>query len=122
MPTRKLDTGELELTRRLLERIRRELDQLSRGDSALLFAYRRKIWKELVYDERLKPGARAALRRRKMAEQQSICPICMTALPPKGFDAILDRTDAMKGYTGPNVRLIHRACDLKVQTERGFKG
>ncbi len=122
MPTRKLSNQELAHAKALLERTRAALMELAGDDGQKLFAYRRKLWKELVYDERLKPSQRAALRRRKVAEQQGLCPICKTPLPPKGFDAILDRLDAMIGYTDSNVRLIHRSCDLTVQKERGFKG
>lgn len=122
METRKLTDAELEKARVLLQQVRTTLRDLSGGDPKLLFAYRRKLWKELVYDERLKPRARAALRLRKMGEQQGLCKICNKPLPARGFDAILDKLDGMKGYSDSNVRLIHRSCDLTIQAERGFKG
>jgi hypothetical protein len=47
MPNRNLTLDELELARALLKDIRERLTALAAGDSELLFAYRRKIAKEL---------------------------------------------------------------------------
>lgn len=47
----------------LLKEVRQRLATLSDGDPLLLFAYRRKVFKELIYDERGKPMVRAKLKR-----------------------------------------------------------
>jgi hypothetical protein len=95
------------------------LNELSGQDAALLFAYRRKIAKELGYDERGKPMLRRMLKARKMGEQKGICPICSKPLPEKY--AVLDRLDGMAGYTPENTRLIHPECDTKIQLGRGYR-
>ena len=119
MPNRRLSEFELEtIARPLLAETRERLIALSKGDAELLWALRRKIYKELVYDERSKPMVRMALKRRKFAEQKGICAICQKELFPKG--SVLDRFEAMKGYTSINTRLICVPCDTKVQTKRGY--
>ncbi len=122
MPTRKLTDEQRSRIRPLLERVRESLKEMSGDDPELLFAYRRKIAKELNYDERGKPAKRRALRLRKFNSQEGSCPLCGKPLPPSGFDAILDKLDGMGGYTERNVRLIHRECDLRTQRERAFTG
>jgi len=52
----------------LLADIRRRLVELSGGDERLLWALRRKIAKELAYDERGKPMDRKRLKSRKRVE------------------------------------------------------
>ena len=52
MPNRNLTPDELERANELLADIREQLTKLAVGDPLLLFAYRRKIAKELGYDER----------------------------------------------------------------------
>jgi UTP:GlnB (protein PII) uridylyltransferase len=59
MPNRQLTKEELQMANRLLTEIRARLDALAGGDADLLFAYRRKISKELGYDERSKPMLRS---------------------------------------------------------------
>jgi hypothetical protein len=34
--------------------------------------------------------------------------------------AVLDRIEAMAGYTAENTRLIHPECDTAVQRSRGY--
>lgn len=51
MANRQLSKEELETANALLNRIRSELIGLSNGNADLLFAYRRKIYKELTYDD-----------------------------------------------------------------------
>jgi hypothetical protein len=46
---RNLSSEELKMARSLLDEIREKLDVLAAGDLNLLFAYRRKIYKELIY-------------------------------------------------------------------------
>lgn len=118
MPNRRLTPEELVLANDLLAEIRTRLDGLSGGDRDLLFAYRRKIYKELIYDERDKPMVRRRLKKEKHREQGGICPACGEALPDTY--TVLDRLNAVDGYTTANTRLIHQACDIKIQQERGY--
>jgi hypothetical protein len=120
--TRKLSTEELEESKNLLAQVRESLRTLSAGDSELLFAYRRKLAKELQYDERSKPAQRKSLKRRKLIAQEGKCAICGTSLPPAALGAILDRLNAMAGYTDANTRLLCKDCDLGTQRERAFSG
>lgn len=52
MPNRNLTPDELKLANELLAGIRERLIKLAGNDPQLLFAYRRKVSKELSYDER----------------------------------------------------------------------
>jgi hypothetical protein len=94
------------------------LDAASSGDDQLLWALRRKLSKELSYLERGKPMERKALKLAKRVEQHGLCAICGHPLPEQG--AVLDRKEAMAGYTLENTRLVHYECDRQVQAERGF--
>lgn len=118
MANPRLTPEQLELARTLLEDVRTRLVDLSGGDGELLFAYRRKVYKELVYDERGKPKARERLKHLKMREQKALCPLCNELLPERG--AVLDRTRAVDGYTPENTRLIHAACDVAHQASKGY--
>jgi DNA repair exonuclease SbcCD ATPase subunit len=118
MGNRQLTADELERANALLEEVRQRLESLSGSDRELLFAYRRKVFKELMHDERSKPSVRRALKLRKWKEQQGLCPICNEALPDKY--AVLDRTNAVDGYTAANTRLIHAACDTRNQASKGY--
>jgi hypothetical protein len=120
MPNRQLSQNELEaLFRPLLTQVRERLAALSSGDGELLWALRRKLSKELSYDERGRPGDRRTLKAFKRGEQGGLCALCKNSLPAKG--AVLDRLQAMPGYTPDNTRLICVPCDTKVQEERGYK-
>ena len=66
---------------------------LSGGDENLLWALRRKITKELGYDERGKPGHRTKLKQLKRKEQKNLCALCQKPLPEEG--SVLDRLQAM---------------------------
>src|SRR4051794_13010638 len=81
----------------LIAKVRSCLTLMSGGDDALLWALRRKLAKELIYDERGKPQHRAVLKLQKRVEQQNQCALCKNELPQSG--AVLDRLKAMKGYT-----------------------
>jgi hypothetical protein len=98
--------------------VRSKLVELSGGDKELLFAYRRKIYKELGYDERSKPMARRALKDKKWKEQRGLCAICNNELPT-GY-TVLDRLRAVDGYTAENTRLIHQDCDVSQQKSKGY--
>lgn len=102
----------------LLESIRSEMSRLTQGDLHFLFALRRKVYTRLVYDERGTPNERRALKKKKRQEQDNFCPLCNTILPES--HCVLDRFVAVDGYTAENTRLIHQACDIRVQQERKF--
>ena len=118
MANRVLTTPELIQAHELLADIRQRLNELAAGDPAALFSFRRKIAKELVYDERGKTGERNKLKARKFGEQAGICAECGEHLPEKG--AHLDRKNAMDGYTPANTDLIHAECHTKRQAARGW--
>src|SRR5712692_4788351 len=102
----------------LFNDVREKLDSASGGDEQLLWALRRKLAKELSYLERGKPMERKALKLAKRVEQHGLCAICGQPLPESG--AVLDRKEAMAGYSLENTRLVHHECDRKLQAERGF--
>lgn len=118
MANRNLDPEELDQANTLLDEIRTKLDILSKGDKELLFAFRRKIYKELTYDERNKPMIRRKLKDQKWKEQRGLCAICGKDLPERYV--ILDRLNAVDGYTKENTRLIHQECDIKYQQKKGY--
>ncbi len=118
MPNRVLSPEELVRANELLAKMRTELEILAGGDKDLLFAYRRKVYKELTYDERSGPTARRKLKTLKRKEQNNLCPICGEQLPEKY--AVLDRFRAVDGYVPENTRLIHQHCDVKTQEARGY--
>lgn len=118
MPNRQSTQDERLRAHALLERIRTELEALADGDTDLLFAFRRKIYKELTYDERGKPMARRRLKAFKRRQQGGLCPICDQALP-KAY-AVLDRINAADGYTPEKTQLIHAVCDIETQASRGY--
>lgn len=118
MSNRRLNAEELEKARSLLDEVRLRLDELSCGDRELLFAYRRKIAKELTYDERSGPIQRRKLKRAKFKQQNGLCSICQKELPHKY--TVLDRLNAIDGYTEENTHLIHQECDIEIQKSRGY--
>lgn len=118
MTNPRLTSEQLDHARALLDEIRVRLVALSNGDAELLFAYRRKVAKELTYDERSKPMVRRRLKALKMKAQGGVCPLCSESLPERG--AVLDRTRAVDGYTVDNTRLIHAACDVAYQAAKGY--
>ena len=119
MPNRQLSKDELDmLSSPLIIEVRKRLVELSGGNEDLLWALRRKLFKELTYDERGKPMQRRKLKDQKRAEQDNKCARCGKSLPVKYI--VLDRIEAMKGYTSENTRLLCQECDIKVQSERGY--
>jgi len=118
MGNRQLSTVELDAANNLLRSVRGRLEELSGGDAALLWALRRKVYKELAYDERGKPMHRRKLKRQKLREQEGLCAVCNGPLPESY--AVLDRLEAMGGYTAANTRLIHQQCDTAVQRSRRY--
>lgn len=120
MPNRQLTKVELaELFAPLMNQVRLRLAELSQGDAALLWALRRKLFKELMYDERSKPMERRVLKKRKILEQAGKCAACRGELPSR--NSVLDRLEAMKGYTPENTRVLCPDCDTNIQMERGYR-
>lgn len=119
MPNRNLTECELVQARELLKKIRDELAVLSGGDQERLFAFRRKIFKELGYDERNTPAHRNKVKKLKLVSQDGQCVGGCQQPLPKTY-AILDRFEAYKGYTVENTRLICRSCDERIQAERRY--
>src|SRR5437868_964887 len=103
MPNRRLTTEELDLANAILDATRHRLNEAAQGDQDLLFALRRKIAKELTYDERSKPMVRRALKTKMRALQNGLCPLCKEQLPERY--CVLDRFNAADGYVAENVRL-----------------
>lgn len=118
MPNRQLSPEELLLANELLVEVRAKLKALSGGDNDLLFAFRRKVYKELTYDERSKPMVRRKLKDQKWKEQRGLCALCGKDLPTKY--TVLDRFNAADGYTSENTQLIHGECDVSNQASKGY--
>jgi hypothetical protein len=117
-PNRTLDDAELAAARTLLADIRALIDTAAGADEGLRFALNRKVYKELSYDERGKPNARASLKARMVKTQNGACAQCAKPLPES--DTVLDRLSAAGGYVDGNVRVLCRPCDLTIQRQRGF--
>jgi len=66
MANPRLTPEQLDLARALLDEVRARLVGRSGGDKELLFAHRRKVYKELMRDERGKPMVRRRLKQLKM--------------------------------------------------------
>ena len=92
--------------------------QLAGDDAELLFALRRKVYKELTYDERDKPMVRRRLKVQKRLAQGGQCAAGSHPLPENY--CVLDRLSAVDGYTAENTRLICQACDIATQQSRGY--
>lgn len=118
MTNRRLTDAEREILAPLLEDVRQRLSDLAAEDAELLWAYRRRMFNQLQYDERLKPPYRAALKKKKRLEQNGLCNVCKAKLPPSY--AVLDRHEGMKGYTVENTQLLCQACDAEKQRKLGY--
>jgi hypothetical protein len=118
MPNRNLTAEELSRANELLAEIRERLTSLAAGDPLLLFAYRRKVAKELQYDERGKPGARGKLKAMKWGQQNGKCVHCHEELPLEYSE--LDRKEAAAGYTQDNTELVHAKCHQDRQAAKGY--
>jgi DNA repair exonuclease SbcCD ATPase subunit len=118
MPNPLLTPNQLLQPQQILNEVRRLLSEASASDPELLFALRRKVQKELMHDERNKPAHRNRIKRLKRIEQDGCCPVCGGELPAKY--AVLDRFEAVKGYTVENTRLIHQKCDTRLKAENGY--
>jgi len=118
MPNRNLSANELKRASELLADIRKRLMDLAAGDPLLLFAYRRKVVKELGYDERGKPGARAKLKALKWGQQNGKCAHCGEELPLNYSE--LDRKNAVDFYTIENTELLHAKCHQARQKAKRY--
>lgn len=119
MPNRNLTPEELVgIFAPLLIEVRARLVSTAGGDEDLHWALRRKLAKELTYDERSKPVQRKALKARKRKAQNGQCLECRLQLPE--FGAVLDRLEAMGGYTDANTRLLCPECDSRIQREKRY--
>jgi hypothetical protein len=120
MPNRMLTEDERKrLFLPLIDEVRGRLEELSNVDADLMWALRRKLYKTLTYDKRDNPTNRRILKQVKRAIQHNTCATCGKCLPEK--NAVLDRFEAMKGYTEDNTRLICPGCNVRIQEERGYK-
>jgi len=119
MPNRTLAPDELKRAYELLEDIRARLNDLAAGDPLLLFANRRKVVKELGYDERGKPSVRKQLKVLKWGLQNRRCAHCGEEMPLKYSE--LDRKNAADGYTEENTELVHAKCHQARQGAKGYK-
>lgn len=114
MPNRRLtDVERQTLFAPLLEKARAMLRDAAQEDVDLYWALRRKLSKELGYDERGKPMDRKKLKKRKRAAQDGRCAACMAPLPERG--AVLDRHEAMGGHTAENTQLLCPTRDVAKQ-------
>jgi hypothetical protein len=118
MPNRNLNADELNRANELLVEIRERLTNLAAGNPLLLFAYRRKIAKELGYDERGKPGVRKQLKALKWGQQQGKCAHCQEDLPLRYSE--LDRKNAADLYTAENTELVHAKCHQLRQAAKRY--
>ena len=119
MPNRNLNPLELKKANTLLDKIRKSILDYSDGNLDLEFALRRKIYKELTYDERGKPSLRKKLKDKKRLSQNNLCTACKQILPLKY--AVLDRLNAKDGYTEENTNLICPGCDTEIQKTRFYR-
>ncbi len=119
MANPQLNRTQLSEAKKLLEKIRKEIKVIANNNPKLIFAFRRKIYKELMYDERSKPMERKRLKGLLRKKQKGLCFECKKALPRRG--AVLDRSEAIKRYNEKNVNLICSECDKKIQEKRQYK-
>lgn len=119
MANRVLTNDERDRLLPLLDDVRKRLRELSGADDDLHWAFRRRLFNQLQYDERLKPPYRAALKKKKRLEQNGLCNVCKTTLPES--HAILDRYEGMKGYTLKNTQLLCQHCDIEKQRRLKYR-
>jgi len=118
MSNRRLTSNERKVASQIITETRERIATFSKRDVELEFAMRRYIYIRLQHDERGTSMKRRALKTKLRSRQNNLCPLCGKQLPEK--NAVLDRLEAMKGYTEDNTRLLCPNCDKKVQQERGY--
>jgi hypothetical protein len=119
MANRNLSELELKKAKTILDKVRKDIKKYSGGDKELEFAFTRKVYKELIYDERGKPSIRRKLKQKMREMQNNLCAICKQTLSEKYV--VLDRKKASGGYTPENTKLICVDCDKKIQLARGYR-
>ena len=118
MANPQLTADQLQGANALLAEIRARLTEIAGTDEAFWWALRRKVAKELIYDERGKPSHCRALKAAQRKRQLGIFPECIEQLPETY--CVLDRKEGLLGYTMENTRLLCQPCDHRIQRERGF--
>jgi UTP:GlnB (protein PII) uridylyltransferase len=118
MANRRLTADELLKANEVLVDVRAKLKELAGDDRDLLFAYRRKVFKELIYDERGKPMQRRALKKKKWVQQEGRCAHCNEEMPVAYSE--LDRFNAADGYTVENTELVHDQCHRERQAAKRY--
>jgi hypothetical protein len=118
MANRNLNPDELKQSHLLLDDIRRKLEILADGDLQLLFAYRRKIYKELIYLERGKPMMRRKIKIQRYDLQHGKCAHCSENMEIQYSE--LDRRNAADGYAVENTELVHAKCHQARQAAKGY--
>ncbi|MBI2750518.1 MAG: hypothetical protein HYX43_14675 [Burkholderiales bacterium] len=102
----------------LFKRVIADLQRISRGDSHLLWALRRKLAKQLTYLERSTPTKRKILKALMWGKQKGKCAICKKDMALKNSE--LDRKDTVLGYVESNVRLVHHECHIEDQARKRY--
>src|SRR5881396_2642328 len=110
MPNRMLNKNEIAAANQIVDQICQQISTLAMDDPQLHFAYRRKIYKELIYKERGTPTQRRRLKKKKHSDQHGLCIQCAKSIPVKYSE--LDRLEAWKGYTEQNTRLVCHECHV----------
>ena len=118
MANRILTSSERQIAGIVVDDIRERLHQLSSNNADLEWALRRYVYIRLQNDERGTSMERRSLKAKLVMRQHADCAICRKPLPEKG--AVLDRLEAMKGYTEDNTRLLCPSCDKTVQEQRNY--
>lgn len=118
MANRRLNADELLKANKVLATIRAALEDLAGDDRDLLLAYRRKVFKELIYDERGKPMTRRDVKQKKWVQQGGKCAHCGEELPVAYSE--LDRLNAPDGYTIENTELVHHVCHVERQKAKRY--
>jgi hypothetical protein len=113
MPNRRLSNEERARLAPLISEIRSTLREIAGSDEALFWALRRRVWVQLQFEERGTPAQRAALKKQKRVEQNNRCKECSEPLDVSFI--VLDRHDAMLGYTTQNTQLLCQKCDRAKQ-------
>lgn len=108
MITPKLNPAQTAQADELFARLKADLQTLANGDEDLLFNFRRKMYKELMYDERGTPLARQRLKKTMWKKQEGKCAVCGKELALEGSE--LERIYAPKGFVEDNVKLVHHEC------------
>ena len=119
MANPQLNEKQLEIARKLLIKIRKDIARLAKDDTSLIFAFNRHIRKRLEFDERGTPVVRRKIKNLMWKRQKGMCAICKKELPEKYTE--LDRFDAKAGYIETNVQLVHHECHINSQAEKGYK-